>query len=100
MGISTSPDIFQEKMSELFEDLEFARVYIDDLLCLTKSTFQDHLRKLEVILNRLRQKGLKVNVEKSTFMATQIEYLGYLITSVEILAILYESVFSLKIVQC
>lgn len=80
MGMSTSPDIFQEKMSELFEDLEFARVYIDDLLCLTKSTFQDHLKKLEVILNRLRQKGLKVNVAKSTFLATQIEYLGYLIT--------------------
>ena len=31
-------------------------------------------------MNRLRQKGLKVNVAKSTFLATQIEYLGYLIT--------------------
>ena len=47
---------------------------------MTKSTFQYYLNKLEVILNRLRQKVLKVNVAKSTFLATQIEYLGYLIT--------------------
>lgn len=31
MGLYNSPDIFQEKMSELMNGLEFARVYIDDL---------------------------------------------------------------------
>ena len=36
MGLCNSPDIFQEKMSELFNGLEFVRTYIDDLLCLTK----------------------------------------------------------------
>jgi hypothetical protein len=28
---SASPDIFQEKMSELMAGLEFARAYLDDL---------------------------------------------------------------------
>ena len=32
MGISVSPEIFQEKMSELMSGLEFARAYLDDLL--------------------------------------------------------------------
>jgi hypothetical protein len=32
MGLCNSPDIFQEKMSELMQGLEFARAYIDALL--------------------------------------------------------------------
>jgi hypothetical protein len=34
MGLCNSPDIFQEQMSTLIEDLEFCRAYIDDLLVL------------------------------------------------------------------
>ena len=80
MGLCNSPDIFQEKMSELFEGLEFVRTYIDDLLCLTKGSFEDHLEKLERILVRLRQAGLKVNANKSFFAKAELEYLGYWIT--------------------
>ena len=47
MGLCNSPDIFQEKMCELFHGLDHVRAYIDDLLCLTKGTFGDHLEKLE-----------------------------------------------------
>ncbi len=54
MGIAGSPDIFQEKMSELMESLEFVRAYIDDLLCISKLSLEDHLDKLEVVLRRLR----------------------------------------------
>ena len=36
MGLCNSPDIFQEKMSELMVGLEFARAYLDDLLLITK----------------------------------------------------------------
>ena len=35
MGLSNSPDIFQEKMNEVFSGLEYVRAYIDDLLILT-----------------------------------------------------------------
>ena len=36
MGVANSPDIFQQKMNDLFHGLEFIRAYIDDLLILTK----------------------------------------------------------------
>ena len=36
IGVACSPDIFQAKMSELMETLEFIQTYIDDLLCITK----------------------------------------------------------------
>jgi len=80
MGLCNSPDIFQEKMSELMEGLEFVRTYIDDLLCLTKGSYEDHLEKLELVLEKLRKAGLKVNATKSFFARSQLEYLGYWIT--------------------
>ncbi len=36
MGIAGSPDIFQGKMSELMESLEYVRACLDDLLCISK----------------------------------------------------------------
>jgi len=76
MGLCNSPDIFQEKMSELMDGLTFVRTYINDLLCLTKGTFSDHLEKVELVLQRLQKAGLKVNVTKSFFARSQLEYLG------------------------
>jgi len=80
MGLCNSPDIFQEKMSELMDGLEFVQTYIDDLLCLTKGAFSDHLKKVELVLWRLQKAGLKVNVTKSFFALSQLECLGYWIT--------------------
>ena len=80
MGLCNSPDIFQERMSELFDGLEFVRTYIDDILCLTKGTFEDHIEKLERVLYKLREAGLKVNGKKSFFAKHELEYLGYMIT--------------------
>ena len=77
MGISCAPDIFQNKMSTLLEKLEFARIYIDNLLCMTYSCYYNHLDKLKIILDRLIKVGLKVNAEKSTFCTKEIEYLVY-----------------------
>jgi hypothetical protein len=53
MGIAGSPDIFQEKMSELMETLEYVRAYLDDLLCISKLNLEDHLEKLEEVLRQI-----------------------------------------------
>ena len=80
MGIAGSPDIFQEKMSSLMASLEYVRTYIDDVLTITTSSFTDHLAKLEQVLIRLKDAGLRVNVTKSKFCASEVEYLGYVLT--------------------
>jgi hypothetical protein len=80
MGIAGSPDIFQGKMLELMESLEYVRAYLDDLLCISKLSLEDHLEKLEVVLRRLRNAGLKCNAAKSTFCTLEIEYLEYVLT--------------------
>jgi hypothetical protein len=71
MGLCNSPDIFQEKMGELFYDLEYVRAYIDDLLVLTnEGDYETHLQQLEKVFQLLRESGLKVNATKSFFCTT------------------------------
>src|SRR6476620_11024905 len=80
MGLCNSPDIFQEKMSELMSGLEFAQAYLDNLLLITKGNFDKHLVQLKTALTRLSEAGLKINASKSSFCQTELEYLGYWIT--------------------
>ena len=56
MGIAGSPDIFQGEMSEIMESLEYVRAYLDDLLCISKLSLEDHLEKLEEVLRQLCDK--------------------------------------------
>ena len=67
MGLCSSCDIFQKKISELMQGLEFVRTYIDDVLCITASTFEDHLAKLDKVLKRIQTAGLKINPRKLLF---------------------------------
>ena len=81
MGIAGSPDIFQGKMFELMESLEYVRAYLDDLLCISKLSLEDHhVEKLEEVVRRLHDAGLSVNAAKSTFCALEKEYLCYVLT--------------------
>ncbi len=62
------------------EDLEYVRAYLDDLLCISRSSLEDHLEKLKELLRCLCDAGFKVDAEKSTFCALEIEYLWYILT--------------------
>ena len=80
MGVKCSPDVFQERMSDLFQGMEYVRAYLDDLLILSKGDWNDHIEKLDRTLSKLAEAGLKVNCEKSFFGRTETEYLGFWIT--------------------
>ena len=80
MGLCNSPDIFQEHMSDLMNDLEFVRAYIDDVAILSTTTWEDHLTKVDKVLSRLKDANLKVNGLKSFFGRKEFEYLGYILT--------------------
>jgi hypothetical protein len=77
MGVACSPNIFQAKLSELMGTLEFLQTFIDDLVFITKGSLDDHLSKLKRVFIRLRDAPIKVNACKSSFCATESEYLGY-----------------------
>jgi hypothetical protein len=57
---------------------------MDNLLIIMRGTLDEHLQKIETVLTRLRDAGVKVNAAKSLFCAHEIEYLGYILTREEI----------------
>ena len=60
------PDIFQQKMNDLFHGFEFILVYIDDLLVLAKRDWKDYVQKLELTLYIQKGKGLKCNIDSNS----------------------------------
>jgi putative transposase len=78
MGIKTSPDIFQAVINDLLGDLDFAQVYLDDILIISNGSFQDHLQKLDIVFKRLENANFRAN--KCFFAQEELEYLGYWLT--------------------
>ena len=76
IGLCNSPDIFQEKMSELFNGLEYVRAYIDDFLIISNGNFEDHLNKIKIVLNKTNSAGFKINAEKKFFARDNLECLS------------------------
>ena len=77
MGAACAPDIFQARMTSIFRELEYVQCYIDDLLIISSGDFDDHLEKLDAVLQKLCEKGFQVNAAKSNFCALELDYLGY-----------------------
>jgi hypothetical protein len=72
--------VFQAKVYDLIGDIEGVRTYIDDILCIGKGTFAEHIKQLEEIFRRFEKAGLKVNAPKCSFGVKEIPYLGYIIS--------------------
>ena len=68
MGLCNSPDIFQDKMNELFSSLEYVRAYIDDILIVSNESFEDHLNKIHKVFKILLKAGFKINTETSFWL--------------------------------
>jgi hypothetical protein len=84
MGFGGSADIFQAQIMDLMASLKFVQAYMDNLLIITRGILDKHLQKMETVLNRLCDAGLKVNATKSLFYAHETEYLIYILTREEI----------------
>ena len=81
MGLCNSPDIFQDKMNEAFNDLEYIRAYIDDLIIISNSNFEDHLNIINIVLKNLKAGAFNINADKSFFIRNNLEYLGFKIST-------------------
>ncbi len=80
MGVGGSADIFQAQIMDLMASPEFVQDYMDNLLINMRGILDKHLQKMETVLTRLHDAGLKVIAAKSSFCAHEIEYLGYILT--------------------
>ena len=59
--------------------MPYVLVYIDDILVITKGTFEQHLEAVKKVLEKLLKVGMQINVDKSHFATTEVDHLGYII---------------------
>lgn len=78
-GASSSASIFQQVMDQILEGLEYVYCYLDDVLIAGKD-FDDCKRKLFLVLERLNNANIKVNLDKCKFFVSQLDYLGHILS--------------------
>ena len=84
-GISSAPEVWQQKMNELVEGLKGVEGIADDfLICGFGSDKEEattnHDDNLRMFLQRARERGLKLNLEKVKLQLTSVLFIGHLLT--------------------
>lgn len=84
-GIASAPEIFQQKQCEIVQGLSGVEVIADDILVYGvggdyNSALLDHNKKLEKLLERLTQNGVKLNRDKAQLAQTSLKFYGHLLT--------------------
>ncbi len=64
MGFGGSADIFQAQIMDLMASLKFVQAYMVNLVIIRRGILDEHLQKMETVLTRLHDAGLKVNAAK------------------------------------
>ena len=75
-GITSGPEEFQRRSSELLEGLPGVHVIMDDILVHGK-TLEEHDSRLEAALERVRKSGMKLNRKKCQIRKKQLTYFGH-----------------------
>ena len=79
-GLSSSQDVFQRVMSQMFEDIQGVEVVVDDILVWGENK-QQHDARLRQVLERADHRNLKLNKSKCQFGKHQVAYLGHILTN-------------------
>ena len=81
-GLCGAPATFQRLMQSCLHDqiYQLLLVYLNDVIVFSK-TFDEHLERLDKVLTRLAQQGLKIKREKCSFLRKEVSYLGYVVSS-------------------
>ena len=79
-GLAQAPSYFQNLMNKVLNGLNFTLAYLDDIIIFSE-TAEQHLKQIQIVLNRLRQAKLKLKKSKCVFFKKELHYLGHLLTT-------------------
>ena len=78
MGVSESPDISTEIMTQVLDGLD-VDFYMDDISVLSE-TWDEHIELLQQVLQRLQDAGFTINPMKCEWAAEETDFLGHWMT--------------------
>ena len=80
-GLSNAPATFQRLMDIVLAGIKWQSclVYIDDIVVFSP-TFEQHLRDLSAVFDRLAIAGLTLKASKCDFCRKELKYLGHIVT--------------------
>ncbi|XP_077497988.1 uncharacterized protein LOC144108691 [Amblyomma americanum] len=73
-GITSAPALFQRRLESVLQGLPRVKVYMDDIIIAEKENDDSTLRQ---VFERLRDNGLKLNLDKCRFREKQVTFLGH-----------------------
>ena len=81
-GLSGAPRTFQRLIDQLLRGLEYeiAMAYLDDIIVFSM-TVEQMIARLKIVLQRLREAGLKLKAKKCALFQTETIYLGHVISA-------------------
>jgi len=78
-GLTNAPSVFQRLMDSVLVDcMDFARVYIDDILVVS-SSWEEHVVHLRKLFGVLKVAGLTCRRSKCCFGKVKLEFLGHVV---------------------
>lgn len=78
-GLSTAPSMFQRCMQHALQGMPTTvQVYLDDI-GYSSPTFEEHLERLDQVIDRIRKAGLMAQPAKCELFRQSITYLGYVL---------------------
>ena len=77
-GLALAPAYFQLLMNKVLHGLDFAMMYLDNIIIFSEN---EHLKHLDTVFSHLREAGLKMKRSKCDFFKKEIHYLGHLIST-------------------
>ena len=77
-GITSAPEYYQRRMSDILTGLEGVVCMIDDVL-VHGHTQEDHDRRLNAVLDRIKKAGVTLNKEKCEFSRCTVRFLGQIV---------------------
>src|SRR2546430_6718563 len=79
-GLGNAPATFQRTMDKVLKGIKdlFVMVYLNDVIIYSK-TFNEHLKHIEEVLDRIREVNLRLKAEKCTFAADELQFLGHVV---------------------
>ena len=77
-GMKNAPATFQRMVNELISGLDGCDAYIDDVV-IYSDTWDDHVKRIRQLFERLSAANLTVNLVKSEFGNAEVQFLGHVV---------------------